>query len=186
MRAHFRSTLSAYLQSMGTILYIASARTDTAKLSACSSRAWRFTVGRSGTPEQRHLEGPDVERDPQGGHRWTRLRLADRRHLWLALAQVAHTIWCLPPQAEGSRVRGSRPNALLRHLSLLDRRAGPIPQTAGNPLKHHFLGGGITALWENRDSPLRNAQCVCRFAEAVQQHHLSLLRHSAPRRCVEL
>src|SRR5437867_2716690 len=40
------------------------------------------------TPEQWHLEGSAVERDLQGSYRWTRLRLTDRRHLWLAVAPL--------------------------------------------------------------------------------------------------
>src|SRR5439155_5075150 len=43
---------------------------------------------RSRTHEQWHLEGSAVERDLQGSYRWTRLRLTDRRHLWLAVAPL--------------------------------------------------------------------------------------------------
>jgi len=41
---------------------------------------------RCGNPEQRHLKGQPWKQCYQRGRRWTRLRAADRRHLWLALA----------------------------------------------------------------------------------------------------
>src|SRR5437667_5654224 len=59
-------------------------------LSGRLSRRWHCGVPRlrSRTPEQWHLEGSAVERDLQGSYRWTRLRLTDRRHLWLAVAPL--------------------------------------------------------------------------------------------------
>ena len=56
-----------------------------------------------GSAEQRHLEGPAVGHDYQGSHRWTRLRLADRGYVWLALASLATGLSTLGPRRASRR-----------------------------------------------------------------------------------
>ena len=75
-------------------------------LSGRLSRRWHCGVPRlrSRTPEQWHLEGSAVERDLQGSYRWTRLRLTDRRHLWLAVAPLTP----LGGEAAAEGVRSTR------------------------------------------------------------------------------